>query len=374
MAVTFTLELRGKPLRHTYVSHFDFFRMPQRLFFRTNGDGRVTVTNSGQANVTADPNGPTGEITVTVHAQNSVVRVLDGNWPIPVEVTRDFRVRNGGTVNINTDLEQQDHFRVMDACRVAYETVFRQYSPFSRSSRDLFPLGQGGSIVATRSRTERLEVVYPDRGPQPLTYVEPISLGTGYPLIHLKEGTMDPKPIAHELGHALHFALMSATTRASAEGQYLAWLAGRVAAGLPAFHNTALVTNPFIAWIEAFGLFAERFYAFSVGAGSDVQGAERRRAFFRDELSSNPSLGGTQVGKLVDGNVAPQLTGDNVEGAVYGAVFLDFARRAGLREAVGRFLGSAAENVLRFDDFRNLLVTETDLDGDVLAVSSTWGL
>lgn len=373
MSVTFTLELRGKPLRHTYVSHFDFFRLPQTLVFRTNAEGRVTVANANA--VTTNPAGPNGPITVTVHAQNNVVRVLDGTWPIPVEVTRNFEVREGGTININTDSEQQDHFRVMEACRLAYETVFRQYRPFNRRSRSLFPLGQSGSIAATRSRTKRLEVVYPDRGVQPESYVEPISLGTGYPLIHLKENFMAPAPIAHELAHALHFSLMSGTTRASVEAQYLAWLSGRVTAGLPAFHNTMLATTPFIAWVEAFGLFAERFYRFSVGAGAQLEGAERRRAFFRDELSSNRSLGGAQVGKVDEtGSVEPIARGDNVEGAVYGAIFLDFARRVGLREAVGQFLGSASENVLRFDDFRNLIITETDFDADIVAVANTWGL
>jgi hypothetical protein len=80
MAVTFTVTLRGAPLRRTYISHFDFFRVPQTLFFRTNEAGQVTVANANLANLTGDPAGPNGTVTVTVHAQNSVVRVLDGNF------------------------------------------------------------------------------------------------------------------------------------------------------------------------------------------------------------------------------------------------------------------------------------------------------
>lgn len=147
MAVTFTVTLRGAPLRRTYVSHFDFFRVPQTLFFRTNEAGQVTVANAGLANVTADPTGPNGTITVTVHAQNSVVRVLDGNFPIPVEVTQNFTVTNGGTININTNAEQQDHFRIMDACLRVYDTVFRQFSPFNRAERQAFPFRQAATVA-----------------------------------------------------------------------------------------------------------------------------------------------------------------------------------------------------------------------------------
>lgn len=77
MAAIFTVTLRGAPLQRTYVSHFDFFRSPQQAFFRTNGAGLVTVGNAS---------GPNGPITVRVHAQNAVVRVLDGNFPVPGSV------------------------------------------------------------------------------------------------------------------------------------------------------------------------------------------------------------------------------------------------------------------------------------------------
>lgn len=62
------------------------------------------------------------------------------------------------------------------------------------------------------------------------------------------------------------------------------------------------------------------------------------------------------------------------EGAIYGAIFLDFARRMGLREAVGRYLNSSDDNVLTFEDFRNLIIAETDFDDDITQVANTWGL
>jgi hypothetical protein len=405
MAVTFTVTLRGTPLRRTYISHFDFFRVPQTLFFRTDDAGRVTVANAGRAQVTADPTGPSGTITVTVHAQNAVVRVLDGNLPVPIEVTQRFSVTNGSTININTSAEQQDHFRVMEACRVAYDTVFRQFSPFSRSDRDEFPFGEAATIAATRDRLPRIEVVYPDNSPSTLAFVEPVSLGTGGPLIHIKHksvdrrlfGAPDPVPdptdpggasgstdatlIPHELAHALYFALMPPALRASVETQYLGWIASRVAAGLPPFHGTNVKTTPFVAWIESLGMFSERFFFFSRRNTPPLTEVELRQAFFRDELSTAPLLqttgltGYRQVGRLdATGQITPAMTGDDVEGAVYGAVFLDFARRRGLREALFRLLGSTDNDVLTFDDFQRLLDRETDFDGDIRQVANTWGM
>ncbi|MCC6966845.1 MAG: hypothetical protein IT391_11280 [Nitrospira sp.] len=414
MAVTFTVTLQGTPLRRTYVSHFDFFRVPQTLFFRTNETGQVTVANAGLANVTGDPTGPSGTITVTVHAQNSVVRVLDGNFPIPVEVTQNFSVANGGTININTNAEQRDHFRIMDSCLRVYDAVFRQFSPFNRAGRQAFPFGQDTTVAATRNMLPRIEVVYPDNSPSVLAFVEPVSLGTGFPLIHLKHKTFnppgpapvdrrlfgvpdpvpdaaapipagtpaaDPTLIPHELAHALYFALMPRATRVSVEAQYLVWITNRIASGLPPFHNTNLATTPFIAWIESLGIFSERFFFFSLRRTPPLTGVALRQAFFRDELSAAPLLqttnltGYSQVGTLNGaGNVVPALTGDNVEGAIYGSIFLDFARRVGLREAVGRYLNSADNNVLAFDDFRNLVINETDFDTDIIQAANTWGL
>ena len=383
MAITFTVNLRGRPLRRTYVSHYDFFRIPQTVFVRTDESGRATIGSAVS----------TSQITVRVHAQNAVVRVLDGNFPIPVEVSQTFNVSNGGSININTDAEQQDHFRVMDSCLTVYDTVWRQFRPFNRASRGPFPFGIGGSVVQDRERLPRVDVVYPDNSPATLAFVEPVSLTTGYPLIHIKHKSLDDRLfgvanaptvdatlIPHELAHALYFALMPPATRASVEGQYLAWITSQLAGGLPPFHNTNIATTPFVAWIEALGLFSERFFFFATRRNPPLTGVDLRQAFFRDELSAAPLLettgltGYRAVGKLNGNTVVPALTGDNVEGAVYGAIFVDLARRRGLREAVGLYIGSSDNSVLSFDAFRNLVINETDFDGDIIAVANTWGL
>ncbi len=124
MALTFTVNLRGRPLRRTYVSHFDFFRVPQTVFVRTNEAGEATIGSAVS----------TSQIRVRVHAQNAVVRVLDGSFPVPVEVSQEFTVSHGGTININTAAEQQDHFRIMASCLDVYDTVWRQFRPLTNQA------------------------------------------------------------------------------------------------------------------------------------------------------------------------------------------------------------------------------------------------
>ncbi len=413
MAVSITVQLRGAPLRRTYVSHFDALRLPQTLFFRTDEQGRVTISNAGLANATFDPGGPSGTIRVRVHAQNSVVRVLDGGLPgglpvPPIEVTQEFAVADHDTININSDTEQQDHFRIMNTCLEVYDTVFRQFNPFNRVGRRAFPFGKVRSVEATRNRLPRIEVVYPDNGPSVLAFVEPASASTGFPLIHIKHknfnppgpasadrrlfgvpggvspqtpATTDPTLIPHELAHALYFALLPAATRALVEAQYLGWITTRLATGQQPFHNTNAATTPFVAWIECLGIFSENFFFFRHRRTPALSGSALQQAFVADELSLQSLLqttgltGYSRVGRVnAAGAVVPALTGDNVEGALYGAIFLDFARRTSLSDAVDLLLKSADSSVLAFDDFRNLLANDPAFGSAILAVANTWGL
>jgi hypothetical protein len=148
MPVTFRVLLHGDPLRRVYVSHFDFNRIPNRLFFRTDEDGKVRVTNINHPDLlssilTQEPN---GGILVRVHAQNLVVRVLDGDVLGTPEVVQEFSVHDGGTINIDTNAVRQDHFRIVDLCRDAYEHVFKMFPPFNKPGRGNFPFGRVRSI------------------------------------------------------------------------------------------------------------------------------------------------------------------------------------------------------------------------------------
>lgn len=392
MSVTFTVTLRGQPLRRCYVSHYDPTRAPSTLYFLTNEDGQVTITNAGLANFTLDPAGPNGNITVTVYAQNSVVQVLDGDANM-APVSRNFsNISNGDTININTDGERQDYFDIMDRCLVAYDTVFRQFSPYFVQGRRAFPFGRLPNVGEMFIRQPRIGVVYPDRNNAiPLAYVEPAPVSlTTFPLVHLKHKDQDTRLfgtagtaatlIPHELAHALYLALMPLPTRASVEAQYIAWITARVAGGLPPFHNTGLATTPFVAWIECLSIFAERFYFFS-RQQPNLTGDNLRLAFINDELAAAPLLQNLpsyqykSVGRLgPNQNIVPNLVGENVEGASYGAIFLDFARRTTLRDAVGLYLNSGDDNVLNFDDFRNLVINDTGFDASIQAVAVTWQL
>lgn len=357
MSVTFAVQLRGRPLR---------------------GAEEHGVRHAQ-------------EVDVRVHCQNSVVRVLDGGFPVPVEVTQEFQVTHNGVININTEAEQQDHFRVLEQCQIVYDSVFRQFSPFNRSRRRAFPFGQAAGIAATRNRTPRVEVVYPDNGPSPLAFVEPVSVGTLGPLMHINtsRSTIDSSATRTWPPPSSPTSLPTPCTSRSCRHprgprwRRSTWPGSPSARprGLPPFHNTTAATTRFVAWIEALGLFAERFHIFGRNLEPPLTGVALRQAFFRDELSASPDLasagidGYLQVGKVGSaGDVVATVTGDTVEGAVYGAVFLDLARRFGLREMVGHYLNSAVDNVLTFDDFSNLLISDTDLDAGVLEARQTWQL
>ncbi|MGD6980998.1 hypothetical protein [Citricoccus sp. CH26A] len=103
-----------------------------------------------------------------------------------------------------------------------------------------------------------------------------------------------------------------------------------------------------MAFLEAVGIFSERFFFFAKRVEPDLRGEDLRRAFFRNELSKTRALPEVLIndcpaaGRRTRTGVAPALTRASVEGAVYGAIYLDFASRVGLREAVGLVLDSNA--------------------------------
>ena len=233
---------------------------------------------------------------------------------------------------------------------------------------------------------------YPDQFPSQLAFVEPSGLNnSGFPLVHIKNRTVDGRLfgeadaiaqqhdaslLPHELGHVFHFSTLAASTRVSIEGQYIAFILSNLANPT---HAITRQTTPFVAFIEAVGIFSERFFFFSRQVEPSLTGVALRRAFFQDELGQQRLStvfvdGYVNVGTRDNsGRITPALRGDDREGAVYGAIYLDFASRVGLREAVGLVLDSNATN---FDEFRRHVqgrgnnTWRTAID----AVSSTWGM
>jgi hypothetical protein len=110
---------------------------------------------------------------------------------------------------------------------------------------------------------------------------------------------------------------MPSSLRSLLEAQYSAWLAERLAVGLPPLHNTTAATTPFIAWIESIGLFGERFFAFAKRIDPPRSGVSLRQAFFRNELSSDPLL----VGVGLEGYVqACRRAGTQLDAAITGTM------------------------------------------------------
>jgi len=132
-----------------------------------------------------------------------------------------------------------------------------------------------------------------------------------------------------------------------------------------------------VAFIEAVGIFSERFFFFKKRIAPNLNDVQLRQAFFNNELHQQDLATNTRhyvsVGRQTGTTVTPDLTGNNVEGAVYGAIYLDFARRVGLREAVGLVLES---NATSFSEFRNFVRGKGDsnLTSAINAVRNTWGM
>jgi hypothetical protein len=351
-----TVELDGRPLPHTFVSYTPDFENPQ--IGLTDADGKVTISGVGRG----------AKVDIIVHAHNLAIRMLDGTNPAVSEMSLRFRNKgHGDRLNITRRNKRHfEHYEIMDRCYHVYETVFRPVPPFSGSSHGRYPYGRAKSAIDEHRRAPAVDCRYPETiAPGKLPWVQPRSLLTGVPLMHLKPQSVDARLfgsarkkatfIPHEFAHAIHFAKLSRFTRLELAFRYGRWIVKELAKGNSATHRTDKATDPLIAYVEALGIFSQRFYFFATEVRPDLTGSRLRRAFVDDELSAQPSLkkvfsGYTPIAvKRADGSIKPKLTGDKTEGAVYGAIFLDFADRTSLSNALSLFMKSGA---LDFDGFR----------------------
>ncbi len=318
--VTASIKAFGDPLQKAFVEHTGPFGVGSLGWTLTDDNGSFTFDAGPFAS----------RVDVKVYCQNSVIRVLDGGMAVPIPVSQTVNLGNGESVNIG----QQDHYRILNQCIDVYRTVWKQFRPYNRSSRGDFPLGKKATVRQTFADSKRLELSYPDQFPSTLAFTEPSGLNnSGYPFLHIKDRHNDgrlfgtPDSIAthhdasllpHEMGHAFHFSTLAATTRESIEAQYLGFLLTHVP-----FHDVALQTTPFVAFIEAVGIFSERFFAFSKLVKPHLSGVALRKAFFRDELGAQSLASAlidpyTPVGTRDSaGDVQPAFRGNDIEGAVY---------------------------------------------------------
>jgi hypothetical protein len=373
--VTANIKENGRALKRVFVEHTGPFGVGSLGWALTDSNGSFTFDAGPLAN----------RVDIKIHCQNSVIRVLDGSGILfPISVNKN--VGNGDSVNINTNADKKDHFRILNSVLDVYDTVWRQFRPYNGSSRGDFPLGKKSTIRQTFSDNKRIELSFPDNFPSTLAFVEPSGLGNaGFPLMHIKSqasdsrlfgsNSSDPSLLPHETGHAMHFSTLAGSTRISIEAQYIQFILSHLSNPT---HNVTRATDPFVAFIEAVGIFSERFFFFKKLARPNLSGVQLRQAFFIDELE-NQTLSTflrdpyDTVGTRVGGTITPNLTGNNVEGAVYGAIYLDFASRVGLREAVGLVLES---NATSFTEFRSFVRGKgnTSFTNAINAVKNTWGL
>lgn len=151
--------------------------------------------------------------------------------------------------------------------------------------------------------------------------------------------------IPHELAHAVHFALMPVRWRLWIEARYAAWIASQVARGGDARHDVHVRTSPLVAWLEAFGVFAERFWMFRQRHGH-LRGDALDAAFLAHEarVVANWHVPGMRR--------PPSPAADvDIEGAVYRLVFVEYAQRTSLPTAVNLYLRSGTRGVRSYAGF-----------------------
>jgi hypothetical protein len=354
----------------------------------------------------------TGNADIRVICQNPVLRVLDGN-SANIGVYQDVSITDGATINLNTNAEQRDHYDILNRAQIAYEMAFRPLSAFADRPDPDFPLGRKSSLRATRDQAKRIDLSFPDQWLTELSFVEPVRLADNFPLMHIKTdprifGTdgEDPILIPHELAHALHFASLSTAQRRRAQDEYLAFILTSPISGVGPYHDFDMRTTPEVAYIEAGGWFAELFMEFirerQGGAStlvtpgpitSDIQAAFVAAEWSRLTQLRNPfaellglpqdrnflgdirdRVGGFQPATRALGRalLSPVLTGGSVEGAVYGAIFVDFAATVGLDFAASCYFKA---NALTFGEYRSFINAQHPEHAETLEeVRNFWGL
>lgn len=386
--VKIRVQVNGNPLRRAFVEHATAIGFITSQMYITDDEGRV---RDQQGNLGIDA-GFGNTVDVRVHCQNSVVRVLNGTAANIAVHQEKSGLADGATIDLNTNAEQDDHYAILNRCLLAYDIVFRQFRPFSDEPSPDFPMGRVNGLRATRERSRRIELTYPSQFPLgALAFVEPHSLSTGYPLIHIRDrgtdhrlfGTNGERPslLPSELAHALHFSRFTALQRAQIETDYVGWITSELANNRPGTHAVGVRTSPKVAFIEALDRFSGRFAEFVrvevQGGGSTLlkqqpMTAEIRQAFLTKEASSGSVATLGAGGKLVPN---PRLGGSDDEGSVYGCIFIDFARRTGLRTAVNAYLRSASTGAMTFGGFKSWVEDNRPEHLAALeAAQQTWGL
>ena len=393
MQIKATILENGRPLRWAYVEHIVFGAGTG--MYITDSEGKIRNTNFDQG-----IDSFTSNADIRIICQNPVLRILDGA-AFNVGVYQDKSITGGDTVDLNTATEQRYHYLILNLAQVTYEVLFKPLSFFQDLPDPEFPLGRQSSLRATRDQARRIDLSYPDGFWNEITFVEPKRLGDNYPLMHIKdranafnagrlfgEDGADPSLIPSELVHALHFAFLSEAQRGHAQDKYITFIASSLAAGATATHDFSVPTTAEVAYIEAADWFALRFAKFMRPhqGGDFMRVAIPTPALYAEFVAQEwgrvtesiiPRLpvlfqfrggeGGARGGRIFSSIVVaardsllrigrllrrPTVTGGDVEGAVYSAIFVDFASFVGLDFAASAYFQA---NALTFGQYRNFI-------------------
>lgn len=380
-----TITVDGQPAKRVYVEH-TAIGIPIGLYM-TDDRGRV---RDNARNLGIDSFTSTADIRIL--GQNSVARVLRGSGTFILEsISVDKFVDEAKTtIDLNTDKEHANYFRILNQAIENYDNIHRQFQPFSGLRNADFPLGRLPTLQATKDQSKRIEIVYPDNLPIPagrdaLSFVEPKSLSTGYPLIHLKnnDGRLFGEVktlIPSEFSHALHFSMLTPAGRDRVTIDYVTFLASRLLETGDASHDINMATSHLVAYVEAMDHFSSRYSEFLRKTTPKNTGAARYYDFIYAELEAggdywlSKDREKEQVGTFTGSPkvIVPKYKGSDREGAIYGAIFLDFARRVTPGIAVSAYFLSGA---VTFGEYRQWMYDKKpDLKTAIDIVADTWDL
>lgn len=396
-----TIQVNGRPLRRAYIEHLVFGAGTS--MYMTDLDGRIRDSNFDEGIDSLVPHAD-----IRIICQNPVLRVNDGD-NLNIGVYQDKSISDGDIIDLNLNSEQDDYYAILNRAHLAYEIAFRPLSFFANQPFPDFPLGRKGTLRETRDQAKRIDLVYPDYSVAQLAWVEPKRLIDNFPLMHIKrrdidtrlfgEGGSDPILIPHELAHALHFSLLSEAQRGRAQDKYADFILTSPVSGVGPFHAFAERTTPEVAYIEAGGIFSENFMEFlrarQPGASTLVQPERVTRSLQSEfvlsewmRLTRNPlqtlglrlprfpatALPPTQRSSLLRSRFLrrPTVTGGDVEGAVYSAIFVDFASAVGLDLAASSYF---AANAITFGEYRSYIESQFPEHSQALERARRfWGL
>lgn len=346
-----TIQFGDQPLKHFYVAETNGLGTDIAMR-RTDHNGHVFINRN--------------EDSVRVYYQNNVVRMLQGSIFHP-EISQHFdNVKDGMVIRLAPESWQQDSIDVALKSQDVYNKVWRNIYPFNQPGRRAFPYGHANSIDGTRNSHRRFEIQYPDTSPTPLSWVDPANLQSAagiIPFMHLKEGENglvagSKNTLVHEMAHGFHFASLPGHIRHQARNTYFGWIITNLH---DPTHRFSKKTTPFIAFIECIGIFADLYYKYATDSKNrNKTVSELQKGFIKEQKDSFNYR---------------NYKGSDIEGAVFGGIFVDFADRVGFDLAIGEFFMCRE---LSFDGYRKQVRKSNRFSasqkGELDDVARDWGL